>query len=220
MIVSDRSQMKSSKQGFFPDIKCLYSMIPRDIRMHMYRVSCYAMVLLEQAERDGVWDERLPEDIWDYAEQIFRLHDIGRHYIPAELYNKVEALTQEEMQEIRKHTLYALEAEKSVFFPIFPEHIMPFFREVALMHHERWDGMGYPYGRKGTEIPFLARVCAVADTYDGMVSWKPYRERISGGDARKILQKESGKQFQPELVECFVKCRKEIELLDITMNGK
>ena len=60
----------------------------------------------------------------------------------------------------------------------------------------------------------------MADTYDGMVSWKPYRERISGVDARKILQKESGRQFQPELVECFIKCGKEIELLDITMNGK
>ncbi len=195
-------------------------MIPRDIRMHMYRVSRYGMVLLEQAERDGVWDETLPEDIWNYAEQVFRLHDIGRHYVPTEIYNKVEALTDEEMQEIRNHTLYALHAEKSVYFPIFPEHIMPFFRDVAVMHHERWDGTGYPYGKKGTEIPFLARVCAVADTYDGMVSWKPYRERISGVDARKILQKESGRQFQPELVECFAKCEKEIELLDITMNGK
>lgn len=220
MIVSDRSQMKSSTQGFFPDIKCLYSMIPRDIRMHMYRVSRYGMVLLEQAERDGVWDETLPEDIGNYAEQVFRLHDIGRHYVPTEIYNKVETLTDEEMQEIRNHTLYALRAEKSVYFPIFPEHIMPFFRDVAVMHHERWDGTGYPYGKKGTEIPFLARVCAVADTYDGMVSWKPYRERISGVDARKILQKESGRQFQPELVECFAKCEKEIELLDITMNGK
>lgn len=220
MIVSDRSQIKSSKQGFFPDIKCLYSTIPRDIRMHMYRVSRYAELLLEQAEMMGVWDQSLPEDIWDYAEEIFRLHDIGRHYISTEIYNKVEALTGEEMQEIRNHTLYALQAEKSVYFPFFPEHIMPLFRDVAVMHHERWDGTGYPYGKRGTEIPFLARVCAVADTYDGMVSWKPYRESIAGKEARKILLKEAGRQFQPELVECFQKCENEIDLLDITMNGK
>ena len=88
------------------------------------------------------------------------------------------------------------------------------------MHHERWNGTGYPYGKSGTEIPFLARVCAIADTYDGMVSWKPYREGMAGKDARKILLEEAGRQFQPELVECFEKCGNEIELLDITMNGK
>ena len=88
------------------------------------------------------------------------------------------------------------------------------------MHHERWDGSGYPYGKKGIEIPFLARVCAVADAYDGMVSWKPYRDSLPGKEALEILKKEADKQFQRELVECFERCRSEIEILDITMNGK
>ena len=88
------------------------------------------------------------------------------------------------------------------------------------MHHERYDGTGYPYGKKGKEIPFMARICAVADAYDGMVSWKTYREGMSREQAFAILKKESGRQFQPELVECFLQCKKEIERIDIMMNGK
>lgn len=220
MIVSDRSLIKNTERGAYPNIKCLYSTIPRDMRMHMHRVSQYAQTLFEEAKKQGVWDANLPEDIFDFSEEIFRLHDIGRHYIPIDIYNKVEGLTEEEREEIKRHTVYALKAEKSVFFPFFPDRIMPYFRDVAVMHHERFDGKGYPYGKKGMEIPFMARVCAVADAYDGMVSWKPYRESVPRNQAIDILENEAGRQFQPELVECFIRCRKEIELIDLMMNGK
>ncbi len=220
MIVSDRSLIKNTERGAYPNIKCLYSTIPRDMRMHMHRVSQYAQTLFEEAKKQGVWDANLPGDIFDYSEEIFRLHDIGRHYISIDIYNKVEGLTEEEREEIKRHTVYALKAEKSVFFPFFPDRIMPYFRDVAVMHHERFDGKGYPYGKKGMEIPFMARVCAVADAYDGMVSWKPYRESVPRNQAIDILENEAGRQFQPELVECFIRCRKEIELIDLMMNGK
>lgn len=220
MIVSDRSLIEKAERGAYPNIKCLYSTIPRDMRMHMHRVSKYAQTLFEEAKKQGVWDKSLPEDILDYSEEIFQLHDIGRHYIPVDLYNKVEKLTDEEREEIRKHTIYALEVEKSVFFPFLPERIMPYFRDVAVMHHERLNGEGYPYGKTEKEIPFMAKVCAIADAYDGMVSWKPYRESMTSKQAIEVLIEESGRQFQLELVECFIRCRKEIELIDLIMNGK
>lgn len=220
MIVSDRTLVKSSEKGAFLNIKSLYSNIPRDMRMHMYRVAEYAQVLLEQAKESEVWDDSLPEDIFTYSKQIFQLHDIGRHYISSDIYNKVEKLTLEEQKEIKKHTVYALQAEKKVFQAFLPEHIMPYFRQVATMHHERVDGRGYPYGKKGDEIPFLAKVCAIADAYDGMVSWKPYRESLTADEALDMIKNESGKQFQPELVECFEACREEIEQITRVMSGK
>lgn len=220
MIVKDRSLLKQAATGVYPDIKCLYSTIPREMRMHMHRVSKYAVALLQECKKQGVWDNTLPEDIFLYAEELFRLHDIGRHYIPIDLYNKVEKLSEEELAEIRKHTVYALRAEKSVYFPFFPENIMPYFRDVAVMHHERFDGRGYPYQKKGNDIPFLARVCALADAYDGMVSWKPYRDSLSSSEAFEKIQEERGSQFHPEIVECFIKCRKEIELIELIMNGE
>ena len=220
MIVSDKELVKKSKRGAFPDIKCLYGTIPRDMRMHMHRVSQYAQVLFEAAYEEGIWDDTLPENIFDFSEEIFRLHDIGRHYIPVGIYNKVDALTDEEKSEIRNHTIYALQAEQSVFLPFFPEEIMPYFRDVAVMHHERFDGTGYPYNKAGEEIPFMARVCAIADAYDGMVSWKTYKESLTMKQAFEILRKEAGRQFQSELVECFIKCEKEIEEIDRMVNGK
>ena len=220
MIVSDRELIKSSGKAAYPNVNCLYSTIPREMRMHMYRVSWYAQALFEKAKEVGIWDNTLPEEIFTYSQDIFQLHDIGRHYIPVDIYNKVEELTEEEKEEIKRHTVYGLRAEKSVFFPFFPEHIIPYFRDVATMHHERYDGTGYPYGKKGKEIPFMARICAVADAYDGMVSWKTYREGMSREQAFAILKKESGRQFQPELVECFLQSKKEIERIDIMMNGK
>ncbi len=219
MIVSDKSLIKGSVKGAYLNIKCLYSNIPRDMRMHMYRVAEYAQVLLEQAKMANVWDDSLPPDIFTYSKEIFQFHDIGRHYISVDVYNKVEELTVEEKEEIKRHTVYALQAEKSVFRAFFPEHIMPYFRDVAVMHHERIDGKGYPFGRKGDEIPFLAKVCAIADAYDGMVSWKPYKKKMTGSQACEVLRQESGKQFQPELVECFISCRKEIERIEQMMNG-
>lgn len=217
MIVSDRSLVKKSEKGKYPNVKCLYSTIPRDMRMHMYRVSWYAQTLFEAAEAEGIWDTTLPSDIMEYSEEIFQLHDIGRHYVPIDIYNKVDVLTEQEKAEIEKHTLYALKAEQSVFFAFLPEHIMPYFRQVATMHHERVDGKGYPYGKKGDEIPFMAKVCAIADAYDGMVSWKAYRDSLTSAEAMDVLKKEAGRQFQPELVECFIKCKKEIKVIEKKM---
>ena len=179
-------------------------------REHVYRVLYTALDIAREEENVDM----------DVLIAACLLHDIGRHYIPIDLYNKVEKLSKEEVEEIRKHTVYALRAEKSVYFPFFPDEIMPHFRDVATMHHERYDGKGYPYGKKGSEIPFLARVCAIADAYDGMVSWKPYRDSLSKDEAVERLLAESGRQFQPELVECFVKCRKEIELIELVMTGE
>lgn len=220
MLISDRSKLKKNTPTMYPDIKCLFGNIPRDIRMHMYRVSQYAQLLFLAAKEQGIWDDSLPDDILEYSEEIFKLHDIGRHYIATEIYNKVEKLTFKEKQEIRNHAIYALKAEGSVFIPFFPEHIMPYFRDVAVMHHERFDGYGYPYRRVGEEIPFMARVCAVADAYDGMVSWKTYRESMTSEQAMKKLLEEADGQFQRELVECFVGCKREIEQIESMMSGK
>ncbi|MDD2971690.1 MAG: HD domain-containing protein [Lachnospiraceae bacterium] len=212
--------MKSSKSGIYPNINSLYSTIPRDIRMHMYRVSKYGQAFLERVYREEVLPNLPPEEILEFSEAIFRLHDIGRYYIPMEIYNKVTKLTEEEVKEIKNHTIYALQAEKSVYFPFFPEQIMPHFRDVAVYHHERWNGTGYPEGLKGEKIPCMARMCAIVDTYDGMTSWKPYRESMNSEKAMKEIKALSGKLFQPKLVECFQRCKNEIELLDIKMNGK
>ena len=81
------------------------------------------------------------------------------------------------------------------------------WEEIAVYHHERFDGTGYPRQLRGEDIPLGARICAIADAYDGIVSWKPYKKKQTTiEEAVEIIKSEAGKQFQPELVEVFVKC--------------
>ena len=141
------------------------------------------------------------------SEKIYALHDIGRHFIPFAILNKVGGLSEEEKQMIKDHTINARKAIRSIYIQPFPDEIMEQWEKIAVYHHERFDGGGYPEGKKGEEIPIGARICAIADTYDGIVSWKPYKKKqTTKEEAVRIIEEEAGGQFQPELVEIFREC--------------
>ena len=78
--------------------------------------------------------------------------------------------------------------------------------DIAIGHHERYDGKGYPYNLSGKDIPFLARICAIADTFDGITSWKPYKTVQTGREkATEIIISERGRQFDPFITDVFAK---------------
>lgn len=209
MIIKDKNLIKSAEKGSFPTVDALCATLPRDVRLHMKRVGKYADILYHHML------ETEPEDMAELAdeafvrssEEIFTLHDIGRHYIPVEILNKVEGLEEAEKQIIREHTVNARRALLSIYIQPFSDTVMKRLEEIAVYHHERYDGKGYPEGLKGGEIPLLAGICAIADTYDGIVSWKPYKRRqTTKEEAVRIIESEAGGQFQPELVEIFKQC--------------
>lgn len=208
MIVYEKGQMAPSKIGIFPNLNSMYNMIIRDTREHMERVGKYSAFffqVLQQTEPELV-EREFGADFYLVCEEFFRLHDIGRVYVPLTILNKVEALTVEEMQIIKNHTIYAKDAVDAIYD--FPYHgqLKEQFLGIALYHHEHYDGTGYPEGRQGTEIPLGARICALADVFDGITSWKPYKtKQTSRKKAGEIILSEAGKQFDPKLAEVFVK---------------
>ena len=142
----------------------------------------------------------------DKSEEIFRLHDLGRVYIPNTILNKVEALTDEERRMINNHTIYARDAVRAVYDFPYEGRLLEQYLNIALYHHERYDGTGYPEGLAGEYIPYEARICAVADVYDGITSWKPYKtKQTTKEQAGEIILSEAGRQFDPQLAELFVK---------------
>ena len=152
---------------------------------------------------------QMGEEFMKYSQEVFMMHDIGRHYIPVSILNKVEKLTDEEIQIIKNHTVDVAKAVDSVYEEPYPQAVMEQLLQIALYHHERYDGGGYPLGLKGDEIPLGARICAIADTYDGITAWKPYkRKQTTKEEATEIIVKESGKQFDPMLVNIFLQCVK------------
>jgi HD-GYP domain-containing protein (c-di-GMP phosphodiesterase class II) len=125
------------------------------------------------------------------------LHDIGKMGIPDEILFKRDYLTDDEWKIMRMHPVYAYDMLKNI----------PFLKNAAvvpLYHHERWNGSGYPQGKMGTEIPFLARLFAVCDVYDALTSDRPYRKSWDKSQAIAYLIDESGKTFDPDIIKEFV----------------
>ena len=211
MLVKDRTLVCSSKKGCFPTLQDLYSTIPMETRIHMQNVGRYADILFRAVYNyDKEWVcAQMGEEFAQYSKDVFMMHDIGRHYIPISILNKVEKLTDEEIQIIKNHTVDATKAIESVYTEPYPQKVMEQLLNIALYHHERYDGEGYPKGLKGEEIPLGARICAIADTYDGITAWKPYKRKQTTKEmATEIIAKEAGKQFDPELVKLFMQCVK------------
>lgn len=206
MIVYQKELMKPSVIGIYPSIETLYNTIPRETRLHMERVGVfcryYYSYLLDNYS-GTVRNNVIPE--FDYVcEELFRYHDLGRAYIPTGILNKVAALTEEERQIIKNHTIYARDAIKAIYSFPYTGEIEKYFVQIAVSHHERYDGGGYPEGLLAGEIPFLARICAVADTFDGITSWKPYKTRQTDRNkAKEIILSESGRQFDPFIAKTF-----------------
>ncbi len=156
---------------------------------HWVRVAALADAL---ATRLG-WDERRRS----VARRGAVLHDIGKLTVSSVLLRKPGRLTEEEMTQIRRHPAAGA----------FLVHRLRAIRAALpciLFHHERWDGDGYPSGRAGNDIPLEARLLAVVDAFDAMVSDRPYRRALSIGEALDELERGAGTQFDPELAEEFV----------------
>jgi putative nucleotidyltransferase with HDIG domain len=126
------------------------------------------------------------------------LHDIGKMAIPDGILLKPSKLTGDERKLIEKHPIYAFEMLSPIKF------LLPAL-DIPHCHHEKWDGSGYPRGLKGEEIPFAARIFAVVDVWDALVSDRPYRKGIKPAEIREHIRRDSGIHFDPQVVEAFLK---------------
>jgi HD-GYP domain-containing protein (c-di-GMP phosphodiesterase class II) len=129
-------------------------------------------------------------------------HDIGKLKIPSDLLNKTTALTAEEFEIMKQHPAIG----EALLRPI--KRLRPILPAVR-HHHERWDGRGYPDGIKAEEIPIEARIIGIVDSFDAMISNRPYRKALSVPEAISELVKNSGTQFDPDLVKVFLKIIRE-----------
>jgi len=133
--------------------------------------------------------------------QVYRgalLHDVGKMDVPDSVLVKPGPLTEDEWGVMRKHPQYAYDLLSKISY--LREAL-----DIPYCHHEKWDGTGYPRGLKGDQIPLSARVFAVVDVWDTLTSDRPYRKAWTREEARNYIQEQAGKQFDPEVVEIFMK---------------
>ncbi|MFW6030358.1 MAG: HD domain-containing phosphohydrolase, partial [Halanaerobiales bacterium] len=155
---------------------------------HVERMTSLA---IKVGERMGLSGNEL-----DDLRLLAMLHDMGKVAISDDILNKAGPLNDEEWEEIKKHPEagYRIAQSSMELFQISP---------YILSHHERWDGGGYPLGKKGLEIPLLSRIIAVVDAYDVMTNGRPYKEAISHEEAMEELDRCAGNQFDPNVVRIF-----------------
>ena len=139
---------------------------------------------------------------WDGAELRrlrigARLHDLGKLAVTDDVWRKRERLTDAEVEAIRRHPAAGMQM-------LSRQPQLRFAVPLALFHHERWDGRGYPIGLREEQIPLAARVFAIADSFDAMTSDRPYRAAMSFGEAFEEIRLGSGTQFDPDIVEVFL----------------
>ena len=162
-----------------------------DTGFHVIRMSHYSRMLAEAAG--------LPAQRVDVIFNAAPMHDIGKIGIPDHILQKPGALTAEEWVVMRNHP--------AIGAGIIGRHgseLLETARVVSLTHHERWDGGGYPRGRKGEEIPIEGRIVAIADVFDALTSRRPYKPAWPIGDAVAYLAKQAGHQFDPKLIPIFL----------------
>lgn len=139
----------------------------------------------------------LPMPEIEMVRQAAMLHDLGKIGISDKILTKRAKLTKREMDEIKKHPKIAADILR-------PIHVLNAIVPFILYHHERWDGRGYPNGLKGEDIPLGARIVAIADVYQALISNRPYRKAFSKKEAVKIIKESAGTQFDPRIVNVFL----------------
>ncbi len=147
------------------------------------------------------------------------VHDIGKIGIPDNILNKPGKLTDEEFEIMKKHTIIGYNIVKQMYFPwpdVSDQKLLKKYGgipECVRYHHEKWDGTGYPDGLKGQEIPILARIIAVADVFDALMSKRQYKEGLPAYKSIEIIEKSKEKHFDPEIVDVFLQIADDLVLL-------
>ncbi|KOO16204.1 chemotaxis protein CheY [Vibrio xuii] len=159
--------------------------------MHVIRMSHYSKILAQQLDVSERWIE--------LVFQASPMHDIGKIGIPDAVLRKPGKLDKDEWEVMQTHVQIGADIIDNG-----DSLLLQMAQEIALYHHEKWDGSGYPHGLKGEEIPLSARIVAIADVFDALTSERPYKKAWPTEKAVSLLEEEAGSHFDPNLVPIFI----------------
>lgn len=209
-LVAERTAtLKSTQNMTLEALAKLAEFRDHDTGFHIQRTKAFVRLLIENLHNTGYSDDE-QKQIWQSAP----LHDIGKVAITDIILLKKGPLTEDEFEIMKRHTLYGY---KALIESNERQPYLKFAKEITLGHHEKWDGTGYPFGLKAEEIPLSARLMAIADVYDAMRSKRPYKEEMSHEKVVKEMLDESGRHFDPMLMDIFKKVHPKFKKIYLEM---
>ncbi len=204
-LVSNQEKMTQMQEHIISGMANLIESRDTETGEHILRTSLYVKTLAERAREDGVYTKELTDRFIFLLYTLAPMHDVGKIVVSDNILKKPGKLTTEEFEMMKKHAAAGGTVVRRVLDGITDEEYVSFATDIATCHHERWDGKGYPSGMKEDEIPLSARIMAIADVYDALISERCYKKPMSVERAIGIIQEESGSHFDPKLVEVFLK---------------
>lgn len=179
---------------------------------HIKNTAAYTRIIMEEMRAEHVYDECLTDSFIQDVVNSAPLHDVGKIHIPDSVLNKPGKLTDEEYAEMKTHTVIGGEIIHNAIKTVSNGETgyLKEARNLANFHHERWDGKGYPQGLAGEDIPLSARIMAVADVFDALVSRRSYKEGMPFEKAMNIIREGAGTQFDPQIAQCFLNAEERV----------
>lgn len=177
---------------------------------HLQRIRSYCKILATYLSQHGPYTDQIDESFITRIYQASPLHDIGKVGIPDVILLKPGRLTDREFDLMKQHSIIGATALENVAQHGEAGGFLHMAIEIARSHHERWDGSGYPDKISGSQIPLSARIAAVADVFDAMTSVRVYKAAFTSEVTRSMMVEESGKHFDPHVIEAFEACFDEI----------
>ena len=178
---------------------------------HIKKTAAYTKIILKRLKEKNTFPDIITDRFIDDVVKAAPLHDIGKIKIPDAILNKPGRLDPDEFEIMKNHTVAGNDIIRRAIENVSESGYLAEAKDLAHYHHEKWDGSGYPKGLKGEEIPLSARVMAVADVFDALVSRRSYKEPMTFEQAVQFIKDGSGKMFDPKVVDAFVDKSKEVE---------
>ena len=182
---------------------------------HVRKTAAYVELIMEKMREKGLYADKLTDEYIADVKNSAPLHDVGKIMVSDVILNKPGRLTEEEFAIMKSHTTAGNQIIASAMSLVSDSGYLKEAKNLATYHHERWDGSGYPQGKAGEDIPLSARVMAVADVFDALVSKRSYKEPFTFEKAMDIIREGAGTQFDPQIVEIFMENAEEARKISV-----
>ncbi|MCR5457743.1 MAG: HD domain-containing protein [Clostridiales bacterium] len=208
-LIANQEKMSGMQSHIITGLSSLIESRDMETGEHVSRTASYVKKIAKYARSEGVYSDQIDDHFISMLSMLAPMHDIGKIVVSDQILKKPARLTPEEFEMMKKHAESGGDVVKKVLDGLADEEYVLFASDIASYHHERWDGTGYPHGIAGEDIPLAARIMAIADVFDALISKRCYKEAIPREEAYKIIEEESGTHFDPKLVEVFLRHKEE-----------